>query len=368
MKIILDTLAILLFTIISSFGQIKKVPKNLKQAIAFLNSDCPDSLKTIIKITDDKDIKRLSYPWDGEYKTIFEWTSDENDNSAIVKYLKSRGISSHQTEVILIAFKRFLLGKQFDEDLVYQPFQEIEKKWTAEDKIKFTTDSLRGIYIPQNLEDCFNQINSFWDDSIKLKVKNLTEDDFSSKVHLGFGMWMRNNWQLWGGSRLSKFFNDKGIYNPEDMSGIILDSYHRYLNSKAIKLDEQIQYYKDYWEKSKKQELERKQKEFAEYEIGDTIIYKYELGYSTKEQEEKFDKDICLAKGKIIERNEEKLFIKILLLESCGKKGIIYYDNKNYKIYNPKTKTWEKPDKRVIKFMKNKEEKWFNYNDWEPNN
>ena len=100
MKIILHTLALLLFTTISCFGQSKGVPKDLKQAIAFLNSNCPDSLKTLIKITDDKDIKRLSYPWDGEYKTIFEWTSEENDNSAIVKYLKSKGISRHLTKVL----------------------------------------------------------------------------------------------------------------------------------------------------------------------------------------------------------------------------------------------------------------------------
>jgi len=57
------------------------------------------------------------------------------------------------------------------------------------------------------------------------------------------------DWQLWGGSRLSKFFNDRGIYHPDDMSGIILDSYHRYLTGKDIKLDEQIKFYQDYWKK-----------------------------------------------------------------------------------------------------------------------
>jgi hypothetical protein len=64
-------------------------------------------------------------------------------------------------------------------------------------------------------------------------------------------MWIRNNWRLWGGSRLSKYFNDLGIFHPDDMSGIILNSYHRFLLGQDIKLDDQIDYYKDYWKKRK---------------------------------------------------------------------------------------------------------------------
>lgn len=119
------------------------------------------------------------------------------------------------------------------------------------DKENFTADSLSGIYIPKDLEDCFKQIDSFWSDSTKLKAKSWTEDEFTGKTHFGLGMWMRNNWQLWGGSRLSKYFNDKGIYHPDDMSGIILDSYHRYLMGSDIRLHEQISYYQTYWKVNK---------------------------------------------------------------------------------------------------------------------
>jgi len=118
-------------------------------------------------------------------------------------------------------------------------------------KENFAADSLSGVYIPKDLEDCFKKIDSFWSDSTKFKVKNWTEDEFSSNAHFGFGMWMRNNWQLWGGSRLSKYFNGKGIYHPDDMSGIILDSYHRYLTGKDINLQDQINYYQTYWKVNK---------------------------------------------------------------------------------------------------------------------
>lgn len=115
------------------------------------------------------------------------------------------------------------------------------------DSTKFLADTIDGIYIPKNLIDCLNQIDGFFNDSTKTEIKKLSEDDFTANAHFGFGLWMRNNWRLWGASRLSKHFNDLGIFHPDDMSGIILDSYHRYLNDREIKLDTQIEHYKLYW-------------------------------------------------------------------------------------------------------------------------
>jgi len=71
-------------------------------------------------------------------------------------------------------------------------------------------------------------------------------------------MWMRNNWGLWRGSRLSKYFNEMGVFHPDDMSGIILVSYHRYLTGNEIKLEEQIKYYQDYWKKAKQKKRKNK--------------------------------------------------------------------------------------------------------------
>jgi hypothetical protein len=219
--------------------------------------------------------------------------------------------------------------------------------------------------IPKNLEDCFIQINSFWDDSTKLKVKNWTEKEFLENTHRGFGTWMRNNWQLWGGSRLSKYFNELGIYHPDDMSSIILTSYHRYLNNQEIKLDEQIKHCQDYWERLKTKELERKSREFSEYKIGDTLEFNYRRGFVSQEQEDKYYDDTCIAKGIVIERYETDFFIKVKIIETCDEKGIIYYDNDGYKIYDSATNKWKAPPSRIIKKMKVNDEHWFEYEDWE---
>jgi hypothetical protein len=108
-------------------------------------------------------------------------------------------------------------------------------------------DSIDGVYIPTDLNDCFKQIDSFWEDSTETQIRKIPEDEFTANAHFEIGMWMRNNWRLWGGSRLSKYFNDLGVFHPDDMSDIILTSYHRYLLGQDIKLEEQIRYYKDYW-------------------------------------------------------------------------------------------------------------------------
>jgi len=139
--------------------------------------------------------------------------------------------------------------------LTNQDLQAQEKKSKKEKEQEYfeniKKDSIDGIYIPTDLKDCFKQIDGFWVDSIKTQVREMTEDEFTSEAHFGFGMWMRNNWRLWGGSRLSKYFNDLGISHPDDMSGIILTSYHRYLSGKDIKLEEQISFYMAFWNQKK---------------------------------------------------------------------------------------------------------------------
>ena len=108
------------------------------------------------------------------------------------------------------------------------------------------------IYIPKDLADCFSELNKMLkkEDIDKIKLGEIKPID----MHFGLGMGLRNFWRLWGGSRLAKYFNKMGIYHPDDMSGSILDSYARNIRGEPIKLEEQINYYQEYWKKVKKQE------------------------------------------------------------------------------------------------------------------
>jgi len=243
--------------------------------------------------------------------------------------------------------------------------ERVKKKWALKDSLRTTADSLYGVYITKDLEDCFQTINAFWDDSTRNAVRAMEEQEFSARTHRGFGMWMRNNWQLWGGSRLSVYFNKLEIYHPDDMSAIILTSYHRFLNGKEVGLESQISLYRDYWKSVDTRKDESKKLEFAAYQTGDTVLFDYPLDFVSRKQENAYYDDVCIATGKIIERNEEKFLIKVLLLESCSRRGIICYDNKNHTFYDPKTRTWKKQLLRKRKRQKSGEARWYTYNDWD---
>jgi hypothetical protein len=66
-------------------------------------------------------------------------------------------------------------------------------------------------------------------------------------MHIGLGLRIRNEWGLWSGSRLAVCFRNLGINHPDDMSGIVLESYVRHVKHEPIKLGKQVAYYKNYW-------------------------------------------------------------------------------------------------------------------------
>ncbi len=95
----------------------------------------------------------------------------------------------------------------------------------------FAGCGMHKIYVPGDLDECFLELNRLLPEEEIERMKSGTEDDMM-QYHFSAGLWMRNNWGLWQGSQLRDWFYDKGIYHPDDMSGIILDSYWRYLNNR----------------------------------------------------------------------------------------------------------------------------------------
>ena|GEM_PF-2562137 len=111
-------------------------------------------------------------------------------------------------------------------------------------------DSIDGVYIPADLNDAIKELDKLIDEESRTEILQMEEDEFTALAHMGIGLTIiRNGWSLWGKSRLSNFFNERGINHPDDMSGIILTSYYRHLNDQSINLDQQIMSYIQYWKK-----------------------------------------------------------------------------------------------------------------------
>src|SRR5215211_3610252 len=67
------------------------------------------------------------------------------------------------------------------------------------------------IYVPTNLEDAFGELKKMLHPDLLKEIEEGSERDMTL-YHRSLGLWMRNNWGLWGGSRLAKYFNGIGIF------------------------------------------------------------------------------------------------------------------------------------------------------------
>jgi len=75
----------------------------------------------------------------------------------------------------------------------------------------------------------------------------MDEKEAVVSAHNGFGRWIRNEWGLWSEGKLKNWFLSMGIKHADDMSSIILTSYHRVRNNKEVNLEEQFDHYIEYW-------------------------------------------------------------------------------------------------------------------------
>lgn len=104
--------------------------------------------------------------------------------------------------------------------------------------------------VPKNLEECFLILEQVLDEETIKQFKAMEEKDMMATTHHSLGRWFRNNYGLWNNkSVLCIWFKEEfGIVHADDISGIILTSFHRKLNAKEINVEEQVQYYKNWWE------------------------------------------------------------------------------------------------------------------------
>ena len=98
---------------------------------------------------------------------------------------------------------------------------------------------------PTNLSECLDVLMRELSAEYKDSIKKSDELNFVASAHMSLGFKIRGYWGLNSGeSELSKFFQNLGIRRSDDMSGIILTSFHRFINNKPIELNVQVENYK----------------------------------------------------------------------------------------------------------------------------
>jgi len=114
-------------------------------------------------------------------------------------------------------------------------------------KKRLVAEQIDGRYIPKDLGEAFAELDKSLSEINRKEMSELPKRSDMIQYHMGLGMWMRNNWGLWGGSRLQKYFTDKGMTHPDNMSSVILFYYWDWLKGDKEK-------WKD-WERDPKREL-----------------------------------------------------------------------------------------------------------------
>jgi len=107
---------------------------------------------------------------------------------------------------------------------------------------------------PSSLSECFESLDKILSEAPDGDwFKSASEDEAITQSHHGLGQYIRNNWDLWvEESVLHQYFKNLGLHHADDMSGVILTSYHRHLNKKELGLDEQVKHYIEFWKRQGK--------------------------------------------------------------------------------------------------------------------
>lgn len=105
--------------------------------------------------------------------------------------------------------------------------ERLEQIHRQEDELKrrLTAETVNGTYIPANLGEAFRELDRSLPEIDRKEMATLPSRRDMIKYHLGLGMWMRNNWGLWGGSRFQTYFIHRGITDAEEMSSVVLFYY-----------------------------------------------------------------------------------------------------------------------------------------------
>ena len=119
-------------------------------------------------------------------------------------------------------------------------FSQTAEEFEANYAKRIKEEMLNGVYIPVDLNDAFHELNRLSEQQGLITFKNAPEDSIRRKLHFGLGRWIMTNWGLEEGSRISHYFRLKGVTLPDDMVRIIIVTWHRSLNSRPLKLEEEI--------------------------------------------------------------------------------------------------------------------------------
>lgn len=187
--------------------------------------------------------------------------------------------------------------------LILISFSTIAQKWT----------NVKGK--PKDLKESFEYLDKMFDDTTKYTYMTLPSDVVSGKLYsFGLGMWIRNNWGLWGNSDLKKFFIENGVTHPDFSSGIILSEYYNYLNHEPFEIKREVDStLLNMTDKELTEHMESERTKSSDllkfYPVNDTIVVYVS---ATEKRFLKKEKKNIRALAKVIKHKNNELIVELL--------------------------------------------------------
>lgn len=135
-----------------------------------------------------------------------------------------------QSQVHIPAKVKKMSRKEIREQYEYQ----------CEMQNRLTAKTINGHYIPKDFADCFKQLDSLLTDKQIRAIQSLSNRRDVEWFDMSIGLWIRNHWGLWEGSRLSQYLSHYKLTAPIFQSNAILQYYYDYLHG-----DFELQFQRD---------------------------------------------------------------------------------------------------------------------------
>jgi hypothetical protein len=103
-----------------------------------------------------------------------------------------------------------------------------------------TSTQQKAAYIPKNLDDAHHELAKMLPAEEIKHIQAMTNRDQMIEYHMGLGLQLRNEWGLWHGSRLARYFTKLGVEHPDGMSSIILATFWCKLHGVHYNLEKMI--------------------------------------------------------------------------------------------------------------------------------
>lgn len=105
-------------------------------------------------------------------------------------------------------------------------------------KYKLTDNDVN---MPKELYICFSELDNWYGETKRAQFKSANDDELYALPN-EMGLYIRNYWIRNDGLNinLEEKLTEAGLKSPEEMSGLIIKSYHRYLNKKDIRFFQQV--------------------------------------------------------------------------------------------------------------------------------